>query len=276
VAGTLDQPLLVASLALYLAAAVAYGLLWWRRAARLRVAGLVVMALAVALNTTLLVGRWIEAGRPPFKTLYESLVLLAGCIALVYLFVEVAYRMRILGLPAALASAAALLYAVVRMDREIATLPAALQSGWFIPHVVVYFFGYASLVVAAGAAMVHLLHPGPIAHEREHLLGSSSVDLSSWMHGAVRFGFVLLTIGLFIGGVWAKDAWGDYWTWDPKETWALVSWLVYATYLHLHHVAGWRSRRLAIVVVVGMAAVLFTYIGVNFLPTTSGSLHAYQ
>jgi cytochrome c-type biogenesis protein CcsB len=264
------------TLGAYCAAAAAYALLWWKRAARLRWAPVAVMSAAMALNVALIVGRWLEADRPPFKTLHESLVLLGACIALVYLFVEAVYRMRLLGLPAALGSAASLLYAVARTDHEIATLPAALQSGWFIPHVVVYFFGYAALVVAGGAAAIYLVHPARIEHGREHLLGSRTVDLASWMHGAVKFGFVLLTLGLFIGGVWAKEAWGDYWTWDPKETWALVTWLVYAAYLHLYHVAGWRGRRLALVVLAGLAAVLFTYLGVNVLPTTESSLHAYQ
>lgn len=268
--------MLAVTLAAYWAAAVAYAPLWWKRSARLRHAPAVILSAAVALNTWIIVGRWLEADRPPFKTLHESLVLLAACVALVYLFVEAAYRMRVLGLPAALASAVSMLYAVARADPEIATLPAALQSGWFIPHVVVYFFGYAALVVAGGAAAIHLIRPRPIEHGLGHLLGSRSVDLASWMHGAVRFGFVLLTLGLFIGGVWAKEAWGDYWTWDPKETWALVTWLVYAAYLHLCHVAGWKGRRLAVVVLCGLAAVLFTYLGVNVLPTTASSLHAYQ
>jgi len=272
----LEMSLLWATFGLYMLAALGYGALWHGSMARLRHVPLVILVVSLAVNSTLLVTRWMEAGRPPFKTLYESLVLLAGCVALVYLFVEIVHRMRVLGLPACLASAASMGYAIVRVDREIATLPAALQSGWFIPHVVVYFFGYAALVVAAGAAALYLARPRPIVHAREHLLGGGAVDLFAWMHGAVRFGFVLLTIGLFIGGVWAKEAWGNYWTWDPKETWALVSWLVYAAYLHLYHLPGWRGRRLAIVVIVGMAAVIFTYLGVNTLPTTESSLHVYQ
>jgi cytochrome c-type biogenesis protein CcsB len=268
--------LITVSLVLYTAAAVAYGLLWVPSMSRVRHGPVVVLGLALATNVTILVQRWIQTGRPPFKTLHESLVLLAACIALTYLAVELLYRMRALGLPAAAASAASMGYALVKMDMEVANLPAALQSAWFIPHVVIYFFGYSALVVAGGAAAVFLIKPGPIATRHEHLLGSSSVDLSSWMHSAVKFGFVLLTAGLFIGGIWAKDAWGDYWTWDPKETWAMVTWLVYAAYLHLYHVPGWRGRRLAIVVLVGVAAVVFTYLGVNYLPTTESSLHAYQ
>jgi cytochrome c-type biogenesis protein CcsB len=276
VSGTTEHALLAISLGLYGLAALAYAALWIGAARPLRRVPVAILVAALALEVVVLAGRWVEAGRPPFKTLYESLVLLAGCIAIVYVVVEAGYRLRILGLPAALAAAASLGYALVRADVEIATLPAALQSGWFIPHVVVYFFGYASLVVAAGAAAIYLVHPGPIAHSHETMLGSGAVDLFAWMHGAVRFGFVLLTIGLFIGGLWAKQAWGDYWTWDPKESWALVTWLVYAAYLHLYHVAPRRGRTLAIVVLVGMAAVLVTYLGVNALPTTEGSLHAYQ
>ncbi len=88
--------------------------------------------------------------------------------------------------------------------------------------------------------------------------------------GAV-FGFVFLTLGIMTGSVWAYSAWGSYWSWDPKETWSLITWLIYALMIHARYVRGWRGKRLAVIALVGFAAVLFTYLGVNYLP----GLHSY-
>ncbi len=264
------------ALAPYLVASLLYALMWWRpwRAFQLLAPAALVFGLAV--NLFQLVSRWLAVGQPPFKTLYESLVLLAACIAIVYLVVELVYRARVLGLPSALGAAGTMLYAWVRQDKEAVNLPPALQSGWFIPHVVVYFFGYAALFVATGAAALYLIRPKPIALDRPDLIADTKLDLQVLQNGAVRFGFALLTLGLLVGAVWAKAAWGDYWTWDPKETWALVTWLLFAAYLHLHSFEAWRGRRLAALVVIGFAAVMFTYLGMSMLPTADQSAHVYQ
>ncbi len=272
-----DMNLLTAvSLGLYTAAACAYGLMWWKSAKLLRLLAPVLLGHGFGVNLFQLISRWVDVNQPPFKTLYESLVLLAACIALVYLFVELVFRARILGLPSAMACALTTLYALSRQDKEVVNLPPALQSGWFIPHVVVYFFGYAALVVATGAAVVYLLRPKPIRVGRRDLISGDNIDLEKLLDGAVRFGFVMLTFGLLVGSVWAKAAWGDYWVWDPKETWSLVTWLVFAGYLHLHYMGGWRGRRLAGLVLVGFGAVAFTYLGMNLLPTAEQSAHVYQ
>jgi cytochrome c-type biogenesis protein CcsB len=223
-----------------------------------------------------LVSRWIDAGQPPFKTLFESLVLLAACIAIVYLVVEGIYRARILGFPSAIGCAAVMLYAFLREDKGVVNLPPALQSGWFIPHVVVYFFGYAAIFVATGAAIVFLIRPRPIGLQRPDLISGESINLETLTEDSVRFGFAMLTLGLLVGSVWAKEAWGDYWVWDPKETWSLVTWLIFAGYLHLHYIGKWRGKRLAVLVVIGFGAVMFTYLGMHMLPTAEQSVHVYQ
>jgi cytochrome c-type biogenesis protein CcsB len=264
------------ALVFYLAAAALYGLMWIRSSRWTRIAAPGLLAAGLAVNLAQIFGRWATAGQPPFKTLFESLVLLAACIAIVYLVVEAVYRLRMLGVLSALGAGGAVLYALVQVQKEPVNLPAALQSGWFIPHVVVYFFGYAALFVAFAAAVVFIVRPAPIRLGRRDLTGSRDVDVEGMMDGAVRFGFVLLTLGLLMGAFWAQDAWGDYWAWDPKETWSLVTWLVFASHLHLRHVAGWRGRRSAIVVIVGFSAVMFTYLGMNLLPTAGQSLHVYQ
>jgi cytochrome c-type biogenesis protein CcsB len=264
------------SLILYATAALQYAGMWLKSIKLLRVLSPAVLILGLAINLFQLFGRWVEAGQPPFKTLFESLVLLAACIAVVYLVVEIVYRARILGLPSAAGCALVMLYALLRQDKDVVNLPPALQSGWFIPHVVVYFFGYAALFVASAAALIYILRPKPIGLNRPDLIAGKAIELDKLLDGSVRFGFVLLTFGLLVGAAWAKDAWGDYWVWDPKETWSLVTWLIFAAYLHLYYLGGWRGRKLAALVLIGFGAVVFTYLGMNLLPTADQSVHVYQ
>ena len=268
--------LTVAGLAVFSTAALLYALLWLRAGALLRALASAAMASGLALNVAFLVVRWQEAGRPPFKTLFESLVLLSACLALVYIIIEIVYRLRALGVLAAAGSTLTMGYAFLNIDKEIVSLPAALQSAWFIPHVVVYFFGYAALFAAFISAVVVLVRPAPFTHGRPDLTGSGIIDMEKFADGTMRYGFVLLTAGLLMGALWAKSAWGDYWVWDPKETWSLVSWLIFAIVLHLRYLREWRGRRFAVLLVVGFAAVMFTYLGMEILPAADQSLHVYQ
>jgi ABC-type transport system involved in cytochrome c biogenesis permease subunit len=233
------------------------------------------MVTALICNGSLIGSRWLAAGRPPFKSLFESLVFLAFCIAAVYLAVELLYRTRVFGLLASLGAAAALLFAIAKWDAEIVKLPPALQSAWFIPHVVVYFAGYAGLFLATTVAIVQLLRP-ELALPAGGGAPGRGRPLEDIAYDGVRFGYTMLTFGLFMGAVWAKAAWGDYWGWDPKENWALVSWLVYGGYLHLRQVKGWRGRRSARLLVGAFGVVIFTYLGISTLPTAGQSEHVYS
>ncbi len=264
------------SMIVYIASALLYAGMWKRSSRTLRILAPSMLTAGLIVNLLQLVLRWTDAGQPPFKTLFESLVLLAACIGVVYLFIEIIYKARILGLPSCLGCALTMLYAMLREDKEVVNLPPALQSGWFIPHVVVYFFGYAALFVSAGASFVYLLRSAPISVRRPDLIAGGIIDLEKLLNNAVRFGFALLTLGLFVGSIWAKEAWGDYWVWDPKETWSLITWLIFAVYLHLHYLSKWRGRRLAMLVLVGFGAVMFTYLGMKLLPTAAQSAHVYQ
>lgn len=271
----LENPTFTATAGGYAGATALYAAAW--RSARPRVArvatGLFVWA---ALgNLTLIVSRWLEAGRPPFKSLFESMVFLAFCIAVVYLVAEWLYRTRVFGALAAGGAALALVYALTKWDAEIVKLPPALQSGWFVPHVVVYFVGYAALFLAAAASVVQLLRP-ELAVRAGTIFDGSQVSMERVALDSIRFGFAMLTVGLFFGSVWAKAAWGDYWVWDPKENWSLVSWLVYGAYLHLRRVKGWQGKRAAWLAIAGFAVVMFTYLGMELLPTSSDSAHVYQ
>jgi len=269
-----DHPLYAVTALAYAIAAMFYAASWGSSKRGIGTVATAWMATALFGNTALIVARWIEAERPPFKSLFETMVFLAFCIAVVYLAMERLYRTRLFGTFAALGSLGALAFALLKWDAEVVKLPPALQSGWFIPHVVVYFFGYAALFCATVVSVAQLIRPDLKIRVGTVLQGERSLEEVA-LH-AIRFGFLLLTFGLLAGSVWAKAAWGDYWVWDPKENWSLVSWLVYAGYLHLRYVQGWRGKRASWVAIIGFAAVLFTYLGMGALPTADESAHVYQ
>jgi cytochrome c-type biogenesis protein CcsB len=154
-----------------------------------------------------------------------------------------------------------------KISSELQPLVPALQSNWLTAHVVTCFIGYAAFAVGFAASGAYLLKGG----KGEGLLPSGKV-LDDVAYRAVAVGFPFLTMGILTGAIWANYAWGTYWSWDPKETWSLITWLVYAAYLHARFTAGWRGQRLAWLSAVGFAAVVFTYWGVNFV--LSG-LHSY-
>jgi cytochrome c-type biogenesis protein CcsB len=192
------------------------------------------------------------------------------------------YKTRIFGLPAAAMAVGCIGFALVKWDADIVKLPPALQSAWFMPHVLVYFIGYAALAFAVGVAAVQLLASRYPAVQRltslrlGTMLTGAALDLDQITYDVIRFGFILLTIGLLIGSVWAKSAWGDFWVWDPKENWSLVTWLVYGAYLHLRKVRGWRGDKAAWLAIIGFAVVMFTYLGMGILPTAEESAHVYS
>jgi cytochrome c-type biogenesis protein CcsB len=278
----LEYPLFAATSALYAASMALYAAAWKSTRKVVAQAGTALMLAALVLNAGLFVVRWHEAGRAPLKSLFESLVFFALCIAIVYVFFELIYKTRAFGGPAMLLALGCLLYAVGRWDAEIVKLPPALQSPWFVPHVMVYFVGYAAVAIAFALAAIQLLAPRVkvvgklLTMQAGTIMTGKPLDIEKMSYDLVRFGFVLLTVGLLVGSVWAKSAWGDFWVWDPKENWSLVTWLVYGGYLHLRRVRGWRGEKGAWLLIVGFAVVMFTYLGMHLLPTAEESAHVYQ
>ncbi len=277
-----EYPLFAATGALYAAAMALYAAAWRSTRKAIAQAGTAAMLAALVMNAAVFVLRWHEAGRAPLKSLFESLVFFALCIAIVYVFFEMIYKTRAFGVPATLLAFGCLLYALTKWDAEIVKLPPALQSPWFVPHVMVYFVGYAAVTIAFALAVIQLLAPRVPAVGRLLTMKAGTImtgqplDIEKMSYDLVRFGFVLLTVGLLVGSVWAKSAWGDFWVWDPKENWSLVTWLVYGGYLHLRRVRGWRGDRAAWLLVIGFAVVMFTYLGMHLLPTAEESAHVYQ
>ncbi len=257
----------------------------WRRWRPVALAALALLVVAFLANTSVIAGRWIEAGRPPFKTRFETLLLYPWCVAVVTFVLVGLHRLHVLVPASAGAAVACLGVALARPDLETVNLMPALQSGWFVPHVVTYFIAYGALFTSCVLALLVLLaplwtsgRPGPDATaEGGHALASlTSKDLAGHAHQSAVFGVVVLTLGLVMGAVWAKFAWGDYWTWDPKENWSLITWLAYMVYLHLARMPRWQGRRSAWLVVASFGAVMFTWLGMHLLPSARDSLHVYQ
>ena len=234
------------------------------------------LGLAMLVNTGEIVSAWIRMGQPPFQTLYQSLVFFAWSVALVYFVARMLAPLRILGMFCALFAFAALIVALVKADLHTVMLPPALQSIWFIPHVIFYFFGYGAMFLSFISALIYLTSSAQRRLKSSYWLGETELDFEVLTYHSVRFGFLMLSIGLVIGVVWAEAAWSAYWSWDPKENWALITWMIYLAYLHLRRLPNWRGRVSAALAIAGFLAVIITYLGVNYLPTIAGALHAYQ
>jgi len=227
-----------------------------------------------------LVIRWLEThqtgyGYVPLSNMYESLIFFSWTIVLIYLILEFKYRQKIIGVfitPFAFL-AIALTSIVPGIDAKITPLMPALQSNWLTIHVTTCFFGYASFAVSFGVSILYLIRDreGKSREEGPKWLPSTAI-LDEINYKSIVIGFPMLSLGIITGAAWANYAWGSYWSWDPKETWSLITWFVYAAFLHARFTRDWRGRKAAILSIVGFVAVLFTYFGVNYI--ISG-LHSY-
>ena len=226
-----------------------------------------------------LILRWMEThqtgyGYVPLSNMYESLIFFSWTIVLIYLILETKYQQKVIGVfvtPFAFL-AIALTSIIPGVNAKITPLVPALQSNWLTIHVTTCFFGYASFAVSFGISLLYLIREKKDAQGRKPTWLPSSSVLDEINYKAIVVGFPMLTLGIITGAAWANYAWGSYWSWDPKETWSLITWFVYAAFLHARLTRDWRGRKAALLSLVGFAAVLFTYFGVNYL--ISG-LHSY-
>ncbi len=237
--------------------------------------GLWLFTISFLISTTLIAMRWIEAGRPPFKSIYESLIFATWTISLVSIISELKFKIRLIGLLSTLSIIGILLYSLTKRDVEIIALPPALQTWMFIPHVISYFLAYGALFVAGIGASLQLVYPvGIVSH---HSLGENSrLDFSAITYQISKFGFFFLTVGLLLGAWWGQNAWSNYWGWDPKENWAFITWLIFAAYLHFRNISSIDKQRLSWIVIIGVLVIIFTYLGMDYLPTANDSLHTYS
>lgn len=237
-------------------------------------AGLIALLAGFHVGMAILVSAWVDSGQPPFRTLYQSLIFFSITTAVVYLFAG--RRSVLLGLLTALFILAILAYGFFKRDMTEVQLPPALQSIWFVPHVLVYFLGYSALFVSFIASILYLIFPRAKQLKSAKALGIQELNFSALMYRSVMFGFAMISAGLILGALWAKFAWGDWWSWDPKENWALITWLVYAAFLHLRFAGSVSQKTLAWVSIIGFLAMMFTYLGVNYLPVAGDTLHSYS
>jgi cytochrome c-type biogenesis protein CcsB len=216
----------------------------------------------------------MDIGHAPLSNLYESLVFFSIAIMVLYLYIEFRYKIKIIGAFATPLAFLVLAYASLNpnINDRIQPLVPVLKSNWLIAHVMCAFIGYSALAIGFGFSIMYLikqLDKGKKVGLLQYFPDLPILDELTYQ--IIMFGFLFLTIGIITGAVWANSAWGRYWGWDPKETWSLITWLIYAGLLHARMMRGWQGRRIAYFSIVGFLAVLFTYFGVNYLP----GLHSY-
>ncbi len=246
-------------------------------------AGSIAGAATLLMQTAGIGLRWVESyrmgyGHAPLSNMYESLVFASWAIMIIYLVFEWRIGQRSLGVFPAFFSFLAMAYASFSkdVDSKIQPLVPALKSNWLIAHVMTCFLGYAAFAVSFGLSMIYLIRKrypeNPNPHGGRLVFMPRASQLEWFNYQLVLFGFLWLSVGIITGSVWANSAWGTYWSWDPKETWSLITWFIYAGLLHARNLQGWKGERVAWLSMIGFGCVLFTYFGVNFL--LSG-LHSY-
>jgi len=267
----------------YLLSSLLYIVMIIFKAPKLGPAATIFTLAAWLIQTAGIALRWIESyqmgiGHAPLTNMYESVVFFAWTLVILYLLLEWKFKMRIIGAFALPIACLAMAYASFSTDisKTISPLVPALQSNWLIAHVVTCFIGYAAFAVAAALGAMYLLKSRSAyksdAQKESSIHLPSLTILDELIHKTMILGFIWLSGGIITGAIWANSAWGTYWSWDPKETWSLITWFFYAITLHARYTRGWTGRRVAILSLIGFISVLFTYYGVNFL--LSG-LHSY-
>lgn len=252
----------------------------------------------VALFSTsmILISRASESGHAPFSNLYESMVLFIWATNIGYLLMERKYKFKVMGAFVMTIEFIAMLSASLLPYRfkSVEPLNPALQNkwhwmmdvlrpmglekyaiGWLDFHVFTTFIGYAAFAISFGLSIMYLLKDNFEARGSGNGLINAFPEakiLDELSYRAIAWGFPFLAVGIVSGAVWANYAWGQYWSWDPKETWSLITWFIYAAYLHARVTRGWKGKRAAYISIAGFLAVIFLYWGVSFvLP----GLHAY-
>jgi len=248
----------------------------------------IITIVAALGNLAGIILRWVESyqmgiGHAPLSNLFESLIFFAMTIAMIHLFIEFRYKLRFVGVAASPISFLVMAYASLpkvvtytplpKINDAIQPLIPALQSNWLIAHVMTCFIGYAAFAIAFGISLMFLVK-GSADRQSPGIVSRipDSDTLDDLTHQMVMLGFLFLSVGIITGAVWANQAWGRYWGWDPKETWSLITWLIYASLLHARLMRGWQGKKIAVLSCIGFLAVIFTYFGVNLLP----GLHSYQ
>ena len=225
--------------------------------------------------------RWLNSGHFPLSNLYESLMFLSWSFTVAHFILNSqTILLGALTAPSALFIHAFATFTLPAEFKAPTPLVPALQSNWLMMHVTLMILSYSLLLLGSLFAMAYLVvfvEPTQLESVAEGDLSSApesdlSMVLDNLSYRTLGFGFPLLTIGILSGGIWANQAWGSYWSWDPKETWAFITWCVFAIYLHLRLNKQWRGKKPAIVATCGFFLLWICYLGVNLL---GQGLHSY-
>jgi len=260
---------------LYLIGTLAYLVYIFSLKGSLSKAALVAVSVGFASQTLAILTRYVEAGYTPVTNLYESLSFFAWMIVGILLIATLKYKVKVLGSFLTPIALILMLFAFA-LPKEILPLAPVLKSFWHPFHVIFAFLGNAIFALTFCCGVMYLI--------QEHQLKSKKMGpitkrlpplnlLDDLSYQSLKYGFPLLTLGIITGAAWAEYAWGRYWSWDPKETWSLITWLLYAALLHQRLTVGWRGRKAAIMAIAGFLAILFTFLGVNLLLP---GLHTYS
>ncbi len=233
--------------------------------------GIILQICGLAIHTLSIIIRGINAGRLPMTNQYEFATMFAWGLSLISLVFIRRYHFPVLGAFSAPVTFLVIGYAAMQ-NKEINSLMPALRSNWLGIHVSTAIIAYGAFGVSFVLAIIFLFRE-KINSEgfwNQHVPDKEKLDMISYR--CIALGFLFLTFTIITGAIWAERAWGSYWSWDPKETWSLITWIVYATYLHLRIRNGWKGKSASVFAVIGFICVIFTFIGVNtFLP----GIHSY-
>ena len=265
---------------------------------------------AVFFITIQLILRWVESGHFPLSNLYESLLFLSWCLLILYIYIEKSIKTLFLGVltsPTILCLVSFTDFSLPTELQQSHPLVPALQSNWLVMHVTVMIASYAALLLGCLLAIAYvifynyfgspkklsLIDSNPTPQQSFSL--SSEINLPKFLefsnlrkendksllflnfldnlsYRTIGIGFCFLTLGILSGAVWANETWGNYWSWDPKETWALITWLTFASYLHTRLIVGWTGYKPACIASFGFIIIWICYLGVNLL---GQGLHSY-
>ena len=225
----------------------------------LNVAGIVILLVFI---TTL----WVHLDRPPLKTLGETRLWYSFFLFAIGFLVFMRWKYQWFLAFSLIMSGIFLLVNYLHPETYSKTLMPALQSPWFIPHVIVYILSYALL---AGSCLVSVKGLYLV------FTGKSGTEVIGLADNLVYIGFSLLTLGLLFGALWAKTAWGHYWTWDPKETWAFLTWLSYLIYIHFRLFQAYKTKTALWILSLAFIILLICWFGINYLPSAQNSVHVY-
>ena len=227
---------------------------------------LISLSLGLFILIYFVVDLWLLLERPPMRTLGETRLWYSLFLPFVGLITYIRWKYKwFVSYTFGLASLFLILNLVYPENYDKTLMPA-LRSIWFVPHVIVYIISYA-LLAASSVVSIKALYSIYIQKRK--------VEIIALADNLVYIGFAFLTMGLLFGALWAKEAWGHYWTWDPKETWALLTWLVYLVYLHLRTFKTVNATKAIWVLALAFIVLLICWFGVNYLPSAANSVHTY-